>query len=361
MPLSANRKVDRRALPRPHRATNSEHSLTPRNEIETRLVSIWQEVLGTEQVGVRDNFFELGGNSLLAVRLLSLIQEEFKQSLPLMALFQEGTVEAIAGKLHEEEKPVLPQGIVPIKPEGAGLPLFIVTAGLYYHELIRSLSPGRPVYGLEPFENDVRVQRQSVQETARVYYQNLVDFYPEGPYLILGHSAHGYFALELARWLVQNGKEVAFLGLIDSLPPGPARQASLPDRVKIHIDNLQDKNWEEIRQYFQDAVMRFRARRRNKSEMNPATIKIYDEQGRAGEVRKLILGSYRPEPYEGKVILFSASQRHWYIRWEPMEAWKKYLIGQVEIVPIPGDHMSAFEAPHATLLAEKIQKWLPAL
>jgi amino acid adenylation domain-containing protein len=96
MPLTASRKINRGALPRPENKMATDHYLAPRNEIETRLVSIWQDVLGVDQVGVRDNFFELGGHSLLAVRLLTRIQEDFGQTLPLMLLFQDGTIEALA-------------------------------------------------------------------------------------------------------------------------------------------------------------------------------------------------------------------------------------------------------------------------
>ncbi len=76
------------------------------------------------------------------------------------------------------------------------------------------------------------VYRISVQETARIYYHNLVDFYPHGPYLLLGHSAHGFFTLEVARLLIENGQNVAFLGLLDTFPPGYKVQVNLIDRVK---------------------------------------------------------------------------------------------------------------------------------
>jgi acyl carrier protein len=69
-----------------------------------RLVSIWKEVLGIEQVGVRNNFFELGGHSLLAVRLLARVQEEFCQSLPLLLLFKDGTVEVMARALTNNKE-----------------------------------------------------------------------------------------------------------------------------------------------------------------------------------------------------------------------------------------------------------------
>ncbi len=361
MPFTPSRKIDRRALPRPAVGAVTDGYIAPGDEIEKRLVSIWQEVLGIERVGVRDNFFELGGFSLLAVQLFTRIQEAFGQNLPLMALFQVGTVEAIAEMLRGKEKTVHPQGIVPIRPEGSGVPIFIVWPGLYYRELVHILSPGRPVYGLEPVDFGVKNPGQSIQEAARVYYRNLVNFYPKGPYLLLGHSGHGFFALELARLLIKNGKDVAFLGLLDTLPPGPKRQAHPVDRVKIHMINLRGKNLVEILQYSQSSILRFLARRRSKAEMNAVTIKRFEQEGRGEDVWKLILGTYKPEPFEGKVTLFSATQRLWYIRWDPMEPWRKYLTGQFEIVPIPGDHMSAFEPPHVAVLAEKINAQLPPL
>jgi amino acid adenylation domain-containing protein len=363
MPLTPSSKIDRRALPRPQSGLVTDKYLAPRDDIETRLVRIWQEILGVERVGIRDNFFELGGHSLLAVQLFSRIKEDFGQNLPLMLLFQVGTVEAIAEKLRGQKKPTLPQGVIPIQPEGSDLPLFIVSAGLYYRELVLALSPGRPVYGLEPIENGEKILRPSVQETARIYYQNLVNFYPKGPYLLLGHSAHGFFTLELARLLNENGKEVAFLGLLDSLPPGPPRQANLIDRVKIHIINLRGKNLVEILQYFHGSILRFLARWRSKREMKPSIIERFEKEGRAGDIRRLVLGTYKPEPFKGKVFLFSATQPQppWYIRWDPMDPWRKYLIGQVDIVPIPGDHMSAFEPPHVAMLAQKIEELLPQI
>jgi amino acid adenylation domain-containing protein len=103
-PLNINGKIDRRALPTPEAGVVTDRYLAPRDDIEKRLVSIWEEILGIERVGVRDNFFELGGHSLLAVRLITRIQEEFGQFLPLMLLFEDGTIEAMADSLTPQQK-----------------------------------------------------------------------------------------------------------------------------------------------------------------------------------------------------------------------------------------------------------------
>jgi acyl carrier protein len=104
MPLTPNCKINRRALPRPETGTTIDPYIAPRNDVETRLISIWKEVLKVEQVGVGNNFFELGGHSLLAVQLLARVQEEFGQSLPLLLLFKDGTVEAMAKALTNNSK-----------------------------------------------------------------------------------------------------------------------------------------------------------------------------------------------------------------------------------------------------------------
>ncbi|WP_075344719.1 condensation domain-containing protein, partial [Tenacibaculum agarivorans] len=76
MPLTNNGKLDRKALPTPTISDiSSKEYVAPRNEVETQISVIWQEILGIDKVGVYDNFFELGGHSLLVVQLISRLQK----------------------------------------------------------------------------------------------------------------------------------------------------------------------------------------------------------------------------------------------------------------------------------------------
>ncbi len=359
MPLTPNQKIDRKALPRPESEAAKANYLDPRNDTETRLVSIWKEILGVERLGVRDNFFELGGHSMMAVRLFARIQEEFDQSLPLMLLFQDGTVEGLAEALTKEKNSIRPPGIAPIQPRGSELPLFMVSAGLYMRELAFALAPERPVYGLIPSENGRVVYRESVQETAKIYYHNLVDFHPGGPYLLIGHSEHGYYTLELARLLIQNGLEVSFLGLLDTYPPGSKMQAKPIERMKIHIGNLRNKNLPEVLQYAALSARRFSTRIWNRTGQSARMVRHYEKKEQTLEIRSLLRSTYKPEPFTGKVTLFAASQRPKFVHGNPMEKWNGTLTGEVEIVPIAGDHMTALRPPHVTLLAKKIEALLP--
>ena len=73
LPLTANGKVDRRALPAPEgqRPQLEERYVEPRTAVEQTLAVVWREVLRVERVGVQDNFFELGGDSILAIQVVS--------------------------------------------------------------------------------------------------------------------------------------------------------------------------------------------------------------------------------------------------------------------------------------------------
>jgi acyl carrier protein len=102
LPLTANRKVDRRALPKPDGSLTGliENFVPPRNPMEATLAQIWENLLRVEQVGVHDNFFELGGHSLLATRVVSRIQQEFNVDLKLMDFFKMPTIAELTKRLE---------------------------------------------------------------------------------------------------------------------------------------------------------------------------------------------------------------------------------------------------------------------
>ncbi len=101
LPLNANGKIDRKALPAPDEASmrQEETFVAPRTPTEERLAAIWADLLGLQRVGVTENFFALGGHSLLAVRVLLRVQEQFQVELPLSALFEAPTIDELAFKL----------------------------------------------------------------------------------------------------------------------------------------------------------------------------------------------------------------------------------------------------------------------
>ncbi len=101
MPLNANGKLDRQLLPTLDIGQlPSQDYQAPRTALEQTLAEIWAQVLKVEQVGVRDNFFELGGHSLLATQIASRVQKALQRDVPLRAMFECSTVEALAGYIE---------------------------------------------------------------------------------------------------------------------------------------------------------------------------------------------------------------------------------------------------------------------
>ncbi|HEU4454581.1 MAG TPA: condensation domain-containing protein, partial [Longimicrobium sp.] len=133
VPLTANGKVDRRALPEPELGATDSRSAAPRTPTEEILVQIWAEVLRRESVGVDDDFFALGGHSLLATRLLARVQNTLGVLVPLRALFEGPTVAALAARVEEMRRaglPVLPP-VVPVDRDRP-LPLSFAQERLWF-------------------------------------------------------------------------------------------------------------------------------------------------------------------------------------------------------------------------------------
>ncbi|QSQ54055.1 non-ribosomal peptide synthase/polyketide synthase [Xanthomonas translucens pv. undulosa] len=118
LPLTANGKLDRRALPAPDASALALQTyLAPEGELEILLAGLWSELLGVEQIGRHDSFFALGGHSLLAVRLISRIRSALGVELPLATLFTQPCLADIAIALRSAVASTLP-AIVPVQREG---------------------------------------------------------------------------------------------------------------------------------------------------------------------------------------------------------------------------------------------------
>jgi arthrofactin-type cyclic lipopeptide synthetase C len=249
LPLTANGKLDRRALPTPDQdAVVSRVYEAPQGEVETLLTQIWQEVLGLEQIGRHDNFFELGGHSLLAVRLLGLLAQA-KLTVSLGELFQHESVASLALLLQTRTSEVqVQEAFVPVRTTGQQNPLFLVHEfsglDLYFPVLGKHIDPDIPVYGL-PAIAWGEPQLQTMECLASRLVGIIRSVQPHGPYRVAGWSFGGVLAYEIAIQLIGLDEEVEFVGLIDSyLPrlvdqgrerwaPGEAHTRHLLDRCEV--------------------------------------------------------------------------------------------------------------------------------
>ncbi|ARN83878.1 hypothetical protein B1812_21580 (plasmid) [Methylocystis bryophila] len=148
LPLTANGKVDRKALPAPDLGALQAHRyVAPRTATEAALCRIWAQTLGLERVGVEDNFFELGGHSLLAVQVISRIRREFGREVALRSLFAAATIAEFARAMDAAEfeagEAASPE-VRRAEREGS-LPLSFAQRRLWFME---QLSPGEASYNV---------------------------------------------------------------------------------------------------------------------------------------------------------------------------------------------------------------------
>ncbi|HEX3554514.1 MAG TPA: non-ribosomal peptide synthase/polyketide synthase, partial [Thermoanaerobaculia bacterium] len=146
LPLTPNRKVDRRALPAPDRNSRESAFVAPDGAVEELLADLWSELLGVARIGANDHFFDLGGHSLLASRLLSRIRALLGVELSLRRIFELPTLRGLAREialLRNAGATVAPP--LDAVPRGVPLPLSFAQERLWF---LDQLDPGSAAYNL---------------------------------------------------------------------------------------------------------------------------------------------------------------------------------------------------------------------
>ena len=234
LPLTPNGKLNRGALPKPVYQGNA--AVAPRTRTEAVLFDIWSEVLRSSAFGVRDNFFDVGGHSLLAVQVLALVQSRFERKLPVIALFQNPTIEALAAVIEQGAPAWTP--LVPLRAQGNEAPLFCLPGsgamGIALRPLATRLQADRPFVALErPGLDGVKTPLHAVKAMADEAVAAIRSRQPVGPYWLAGHSFGAWIAYEAARQLTEAGERVALLAVLDmpAPPAAPAQSTATADRL----------------------------------------------------------------------------------------------------------------------------------
>lgn len=152
LPLTPSGKIDRRSLPALDLSLHqvNQEYLAPRSHIEQKIVTIWEEILKRESIGVKDNFFKLGGHSLLATQVVSRIRQQFSIEIPLKALFEFPTIEGLGFVVEELVSTQLPENTEPHlailpQPRNLDIPLSFAQARLWF---LDQLIPNSAIYNL---------------------------------------------------------------------------------------------------------------------------------------------------------------------------------------------------------------------
>lgn len=227
LPLSANGKLDRKALPLP--TLGGERSgRPPEPGMETLVAAAFSQLLGCEVNDIDADFFALGGHSLLAMRLAAQLSRQLaRQVTPgqVMVASTVGKLSALlAADLSDEQAQRLGlDTLLPLREsEGPTLFCFHPASGFawQFSVLARYLSPRWSITGIQsPRPQGPMASAASLDEVCEHHLQTLLAQQPHGPYYLFGYSLGGTLAQGIAARLRQRGEAVAFLGLLDTWPP----------------------------------------------------------------------------------------------------------------------------------------------
>ena len=393
-PLTANGKIDRKALPSPDnsRVEVGVDFVAPRDYTEQALAQLWSRVLKVDRVGVRDDFFALGGHSLLALRIVVEIEKQFKRRLPLATLLQSPTVADLADVLRMPEKNPSWASLVRIKPGGARPPLFLMHSHggnvLEYYPLANLLDPDQPVYGVQALGLDGRIQRnQSVEKIISIYLQEIRILQPRGPYLLGGFCFGGLLALEAARQLNAVGEEVSAVILLQTMHPDAAQfESTIPalrrawyraaKRIDLERENLAYRGGSYFHERFgyglakvwartAIAVEKLRGngnadkRENGNNALKPRSMPYILESLTLEHDR--MAEEYEVRPYRGNVILFRASKQLTGLVADDSLGWKNVITGNLDICEVPGHQQNILLEPNVSHLAAELSSRLRRL
>ncbi len=359
IPLLPNGKVDRRHLPIPE--IDKTRYCAPRNALEQQVTKIWEKVLGISPIGIHDNFFDIGGHSLLAVKLLSLIEKHLDKHLPLITLFQAPTIAQLATIL-KGEGPADGRMLEIIQTQGTRPPFFFIGSTNYARALAPVLGDNQPVYGLNIFgllPSDGTISSLDVKSIAKQYCREIRTVQADGPYYLGGYCADAKVAFEIAQQLHSEGQKVAFLAFIDVVWQP---QSSYFNIIHRHWHNFLEIGFgylsHKIRQRF-NYIKTFLKLSLSKR------VETFYQYTRKKSPRQLqdmqfincfyaALNNYEPQPYLGHITLFLS--RDW--RLKHSTVLSQLVRGGLDVYEVAGYHDNLFDTPQVEILGKQLKRCL---
>lgn len=226
LPLSANGKLDRKALPMPQ-LTSRTSGRAPRAGTETAIAQSFAALLDCEVNDVEADFFALGGHSLLAMKLAAQLSQIFERQVTPGQIMVASTVEQLSALLEsnddEQSQRLGFETLLPLREShGPTLFCFHPASGFawQFSVLSRYLSPQWSIIGIQSPRPDGPMQTaENLDAVCEHHLATLLSQQPHGPYYLLGYSLGGTLAQGIAARLHARGETVAFLGLLDTWPP----------------------------------------------------------------------------------------------------------------------------------------------
>lgn len=333
-----------------------ERAVQPASATEQELLTLWQELLNIEQLGVEDNYFALGGTSVLVARMFADMARRFGVRLPPASIVAAPTVRALARELQSLQQARTQQAASLLVELKLGGPrnFFLVHDGdggtALYRHLAQHLPSALSVYGIEPHRLPrVPLAAGSIAQMAHDYVAQVRRLQPHGPYQLGGLSAGALIAYEMGRQLQAAGEHVATLALLDAARPGAAKRPGYIARQRLL------RLWVRLR----IALLR---RGLAQGRAWPARLCALDVRQRYESAE----AGYLPQPLIGAGVVLLRARAGLdgtndtparLIYMDEALGWRA-VVPELEILDVEGGHASMLREPHvaglAALLADRL-------
>ena len=364
-PLTTSGKIDRKSLPRAETQASAPAELRlPANDQETRVATIWSDVLGVSPIGVDQDFFALGGSSVLAIRAHERIERELGVELALRAFFEVPTVEAMVRRLGKPDSPDDPI-VVRLRRGRDGAPaLFCLLGVQLYQDLALAMDDQRPVYGIHvPVRYRPGLEPcPRIPEIARRYVEQIRRLQPSGPYSLAGLCFGGIVAFEAARQLLAQGERVPLVVIIDGNGPGAVHIDKARRVIAFARRALAEPRAAAVRLLSAARSLVSRARPPNRAAVPPGAgadqpIDVpIDGRALDDEVARYCRNLERVDAH---VLVFRAVGRNWpdWMTFASDLGWGSYA-GRITARDLDAGHLSIVRGPNAKAIGHAITEAL---
>jgi len=347
--------------------------IAPRNESERIVMSIWKQLFEDVELSIYHDFFEIGGNSMLAMKMLSLLKKETGKHISFLLLNQFPTIESLAKLLNKENLLKIPNSLVSIRAEGHKTPLYLINGGELvadeFFNLGDVLDEDQPIYGFQSngFDGNGKLL-ETIEDIAAYYIKGILSQDNYGPYCLAGYSIGGAIAFEMARQLKAMGRTVKLLAMIDSITRDPwliktkYRGVAILRLIAFNIYLMKDglskafKYSVAIAEAGIKTILKKFKTRKPEPQAESNGVDSLDNFN-VFSLHVAAYQRYKLQPYDGNIVVFRAKELTYYMDDFKYLGWRAYS-NKTKSISVKGDHFSIFDDENIQELGDKFQKIL---
>ena len=385
LPLTPSGKRDDAALRALPDVAVAVSGRAPADEYEQVIADVMAEFAGVREFAADTDFFESGGTSIGVMRVAMAISRRWGVDIPLQALISAPTPAALAARVRSGGQRSAFDPVVPLRRTGSRAPIFLVHPSggnvICYVDLAKQLD--RPVYGLQAAGTEPGAEPlRSVPDLAASYLEAIRRTQPDGPYHIAGWSFGGYVALEMARQLPEDDLEKLVLLDTIALEDGPREPIADKDLIVWFFMELL---W--YARGSDSTAVSFDTGSGDREELFDSVLRqsiqagILPEHSSPQLIRRLYAVfhanytatlAYQPAVLDRDIVLLRAREelprdvdiahrRVGSMFDSPTNGWARWAGRRLEVVDIPGDHLTMMSQPHVGAVARALDSVLDAV